>query len=114
MKKVAIIACGSYMDQGYGCPGEWRCLKAATMGEGFFDEESQVVAFLRCDCPGRPILSNLGMTLKALELKPDAIHLSSCMVNAKPGCPYIDMEQLAKDIEEKFGIKVIMGTHTYA
>jgi hypothetical protein len=29
MKKVAIVGCGSYMDSGYGCPGEWRCLKAA-------------------------------------------------------------------------------------
>ncbi len=22
------------MDQGYGCPGEWRCLKAASQGDG--------------------------------------------------------------------------------
>ncbi|MFP4226013.1 MAG: CGGC domain-containing protein [Desulfobacterales bacterium] len=114
MKKVAIVACGSYADQGYGCPGEWRCLKAATLGEGLFDEESQVVAFLMCECPGRPIMSNMGMTLKSLEFKPDAIHLSSCMVNAKPGCPYMDPEELARDIENKFGIPVVLGTHQYA
>lgn len=44
MKKVAVVGCGSYMDSGYGCPGEWRCLKAATMGDGKFDEPSQVVS----------------------------------------------------------------------
>ncbi len=113
MKKVMVVSCGAYMDDGYGCPGEWRCLKAATMGDGSFDEESQVIAFLKCNCPGRPIMSNIGMTLKALEMKPDAIHLSSCMVNAKPGCPYMKPEDLAKMIEDKFGIKVVAGTHAY-
>ncbi|MEZ4567515.1 MAG: hypothetical protein R2860_11345 [Desulfobacterales bacterium] len=33
MKKVATVACGAYMDNGYGCLGEWRCLKAAAMGK---------------------------------------------------------------------------------
>jgi len=28
MEKIAVFGCGAYMDQGYGCPGEWRCLKA--------------------------------------------------------------------------------------
>lgn len=114
MKKVAIVACGAYMDNGYGCPGEWRCLKAASLGDGSFDEESQVVAFVKCNCPGRPILSNVGMTLKALEFKPDAIHLSSCLVNANPGCPYMTPQELARGIEEKTGIQVVMGTHDYA
>ncbi len=114
MKKVAIVACGSYMDQGYGCPGMWRCLKAAALGEGHFDEQSQVIGFLKCNCPGRPIMSNIGMMLKSLEIQPDVIHLSSCLVNAQPGCPYMDPRQLAKGIEDKFGIKVVSGTHTYA
>jgi hypothetical protein len=39
MKKVMVVGCGAYMDSGYGCPGEWRCLKAATLGEGSFDEQ---------------------------------------------------------------------------
>lgn len=113
MKKVAIIGCGAYMDSGYGCPGEWRCLKAAAMGEGSFDEKSQVVAFIKCECPGRTVISNTGMALKALGIKPDAIYLSSCLVNARPGCPYMKTEDLVKMIEDKFGIKVIAGTHNY-
>ena len=113
MKKVLVVGCGAYMDNGYGCPGEWRCLKAAALGDGAFEEESQVLGFVKCNCPGRPIIANIGMTIKSLEMKPDVIHLSSCMANAKPGCPYTKPEDLAKMIEEKTGIKVISGTHDY-
>jgi len=59
MKKVAIIGCGAYMDNGYGCPGEWRCLKAAALGDGTFEEPSQVISFLKCECPGRPLIPNM-------------------------------------------------------
>lgn len=113
MKKAVIVACGAYMDNGYGCPGEWRCLKSAAMGEGSFDEETSVLAFVKCTCPGRPLISNIGMAIKAIEIKPDVIHLSSCMANAKPGCPYISPEEMAKAIETKTGVTVVMGTHDY-
>ncbi|MFO8011213.1 MAG: CGGC domain-containing protein [Dehalococcoidia bacterium] len=113
MKKVAIVGCGAYMDSGYGCPGEWRCLKAAAMGEHKFDEPSQVVAFIKCQCPGRTIVPNVGMAMKLSEIKPDAIHFSSCLVNPRPGCPYATAEELAGILEEKTGIRVTLGTHDY-
>ncbi len=113
MKKVAIVGCGAYMDNGYGCPGEWRCLKAAAMGEGSFDEPVQVVSFLKCECPGRPLVSNMGMSIKLSEIKPDAIYLSSCLVNAKPGCPYTSGEQIAEALQGQTGIEVVLGTHDY-
>ncbi len=113
MKKVVIIGCGSYMDSGYGCPGEWRCLKAAGLGEGQFTEPSQVIGFVKCECPGRTVVPNTGMTLKLSEMKPDEIYLSSCLANASPGCPYYEPEVMAKAIEEKTGIRVIAGTHNY-
>ncbi len=113
MEKVAIVGCGAYMDSGYGCPGEWRCLKAAAVGEGNFKEPSQVIAFVKCECPGRPLASNMGMAIKLSEMKPDVIHLSSCLVSAKPGCPYADASELAKILEENTGIKVVLGTHDY-
>lgn len=113
MKNVMIIGCGSYMDNGYGCPGEWRCLKAAAMGDGQFSESSQVIGFVRCECPGRTMVPNIGMTIKLSEMKPDEIYLSSCLANASPGCPYADPETLARAIEEKTGIKVVTGTHDY-
>lgn len=113
MKRVVIIGCGAYMESGYGCPGEWRCLKAAALGDGKFDESSQVVAFLKCECPGRTAVPNLGMAMKLSETRPDAVYLSSCLVNAKPGCPCVTPEDLAKLVESKTGLPVIMGTHDY-
>ena len=113
MEKVAIVGCGSYMDSGYGCPGEWRCLKAAALGEGQFPEPSQVMAFVRCECPGRTVAPNMGMAMKLSELKPDMIYLSTCLADAKPGCPYTKAKDLAKILEDKTGIKVVLGTHDY-
>ncbi|HZE20504.1 MAG TPA: CGGC domain-containing protein [Desulfobaccales bacterium] len=113
MKKVMVVGCGAYMDSGYGCPGEWRCLKAATVGEGSFDEPVQVMSFVKCQCPGRSLVANAGMAMKLAEMKPDAIYLSSCLAKAKPDCPYISAEQVAQMLQNKTGIPVIMGTHDY-
>ena len=113
MKKVAIVGCGAYMDSGYGCPGEWRCLKAAAMGDGNFEEPVQTVGFIKCECPGRALAPTVGMTMKLSEIKPDAIYLSSCLVNAKPGCPYASADEMAQIIENKTGIAVFQGTHEY-
>jgi predicted metal-binding protein len=113
MKKVAIVGCGSYMKSGYGCPGEWRCLKAAALGEGEFDEPSTVVSFVTCECPGRAVAPNLGMAAKLSQLKPDVIHFSTCLTKGMPSCPYFEPEELAKIVEKKTGIKVVVGTHDY-
>jgi predicted metal-binding protein len=113
MKKVAVVGCGAYMDSGYGCPGEWRCLKAAALVDGKFEEPSQVVAFVKCECPGRTIVPNMGMAMKLSETKPDVIHMSSCLVNPKPGCPYGTAEEFAQILETNTGIKVVLGTHDY-
>ncbi len=113
MKKIAIVSCGAYMDQGYGCPGEWRCLKAAALGEGKFDEPSQVVALVKCECPGRPLISNMQMAINLSGIKPEKVYLSSCLVNAKPECPYQKVDDLRALIENKFGVEVVEGTHDY-
>ncbi|MBC7359575.1 MAG: CGGC domain-containing protein [Desulfacinum sp.] len=113
MKKVAIVGCGAYMDSGYGCSGEWRCLKAAALGEGKFDEPVQVTSFVRCECPGRTTVPNMGVAVKMSEIKPEAIYLSSCLVNAKPGCPYITPEEMAEMLRAKFGVPVFLSTHDY-
>ena len=113
MKKVAVVGCGAYMDSGYGCPGEWRCLKAAASGEGNFADASQVISFIKCECPGRTVMPNIGMAMKLSEIKPDKIYLSSCLANAKPGCPYLTADEMADMISKKFGVEVIKGTHDY-
>jgi len=114
MKKVLLVGCGAYMDSGYGCPGEWLCLKAASLGEGEFDEPSQVIAFAKCECPGRSLAPNVLMAIKLSGEKPDAIHLSSCLVGAKPACPYASAEEMSEILEEKTGVKVRLKTHNYA
>ncbi|MBW1992187.1 MAG: CGGC domain-containing protein [Deltaproteobacteria bacterium] len=113
MKKVMIVGCGAYMESGYGCPGEWRCLKAAALGEGTFTEPVQVLAMLKCVCPGRSLPSNVGMAIKLSEIKPDAIYMSTCMAKGKPECPYRKPEEVSQLIEAKVGIPVILGTHEY-
>jgi predicted metal-binding protein len=113
MEKIAIVGCGAYMDNGYGCPGEWRCLKAAALGEGNFDNPSQVIAFVKCECPARSLAANMGMAMKLSEIKPDKIYLSSCLVNAKPACPYSDAKEIATILENNTGIPVLLGTHDY-
>lgn len=77
MEKVAIVGCGAYMDSGYGCAGEWRCLKAAAVGDGNFDQSAHVVAFVRCECPGRSLAPNPGVAMKMSEIKPGKVYLSS-------------------------------------
>jgi predicted metal-binding protein len=112
MKDVFIVACGRYIDTTYGCPGEWRCLKAAALGEGKFDEPVRVMSFVRCECPGNTLIPNIGMAMKLSEVKPEEIYLSSCMLR-QPGCPYRNAEEWAKIVEENFGIPVKLGTHEY-
>ena len=113
MKKVTVVGCGTYMDQGYGCPGEWRCLKAAALGEGKFEEPCAVTSFVKCECPGRAVLPTIGMAAKISEIKPDLIYLSSCLANAKPACPYVSPEDMAAIIQDTTGIEVVLGTHDY-
>ena len=113
MQKVAVIGCGAYMESGYGCPGEWRCLKAASTGEGTFDAPSQVVALLKCVCPGRTLMANIGMAMKLSEIKPHKIYLSSCLTSATPACPYSSAEEMADLLKAKTGIEVVLGTHDY-
>lgn len=110
---ILIVSCGSYTAQGYGCPGEWKCMKAAAEREGNFSnyDSVKVVGFLECECPGRPLIPNISYVKKNVDF--DVVHFSSCMVNAWPGCPYMDLDELAKKIEEKFGVKVVKGTHNY-
>lgn len=114
MKNVIIVGCGSYMDSTYGCPGEWRCLKASAFGEGEFSEPARVIAFVRCECPGRATKATIKMAIKLSNVKPDEIYLSNCFFKSNVDCPYFKAEDFAKSLEETFGVKVHFGTHSYA
>jgi predicted metal-binding protein len=101
------------MDSGYGCPGEWRCMKAANLGEGEFSEASRVIGFVKCECPGRAVVPTVKMNLKMSQQEADAIHLSSCLVNAKPGCPYMTADELTQYLTGALNIPVVHKTHDY-
>jgi predicted metal-binding protein len=74
---------------------------------------ASVVSFVSCECPGRTLVPTLGIAAKLSQIKPDVIHFSACMAKAQPGCAYIKVEDMAKLVEEKTGVKVILGTHDY-
>ena len=113
MKKVVIVACGTHRASGYSCTGEWRCLKAAALGQGNFVEPSQVVAFVSCECPGYTVIPTLVQSEELSGIRPDAIHISTCLTQVKPKCPYRSTEELARLIENKTGIPVVLGSHPY-
>ncbi len=114
MARVLIVACGSYSENSYDCPGDWKCMTAAAEKRGPFQEydEVKVVGFLKCKCPGRALINNIAATKKRTEF--DAVHLSNCMVKAVPLCKNHDLENLPKLIEEKIGVKVVAGSHDFA
>ena len=113
MKKVAIIACGTHRASGLGCPGDWKCLKAAALGEGKFGEPSLVVAFISCQCPGHAVIPMHVQAGRLSGISPDVIHISTCFADLNPKCPYRGPEELAALIESKTGVPVVLGSHPY-
>ncbi len=113
MARVLIVACGSYSENSYDCPADWKCMTAAAEKRGpFADYDNvQVIGFLKCKCPGRALVSNVASTKSRTDF--DVVHLTNCMIKAVPECKNHDFERLPKMIEEKTGAKVVMGTHDF-
>jgi len=105
--KIGIIICDRYRD----CAGG-KCLRSLKNKEGAFsiypeDEELELVGYTTCrGCPGGNIeyvpeeMVNNGV---------DVIHLATGFLVGYPPCPYID--QFKSFIEDKYGVKVVPGTH---
>jgi predicted metal-binding protein len=104
--KIGIIICDRYST----CAGG-KCFRSASMREGAFsvyrDQEIEIAGFTTCGgCPGGNIeyapeeMAKNGIT---------HIHFASGMIVGYPPCPY--MEYFEKFITEKYGMKVIRGTH---
>jgi len=104
--KVGIIICDRYRT----CAGG-KCFRAAAAREGAFSiykgMDMEVAAFTTCGgCPGGNI-----------EYAPEEmvkngvthVHLATGLIVGYPPCPY--MEHFKKFIPEKYGLKVIIGTH---
>ena len=106
-KKIGIIICDRY----HNCAGG-KCFRALKNREGAFDiyskdEEVEIVGYTSCGgCPGGNIeYAPEEMIKNGAEI----IHLATGMVVGYPPCHRIS--DFKNFIEEKYGSKVVIGTH---
>lgn len=105
--KIGIIICDRYRNCAAG-----KCFRALKDREGAFDiyskeETVEIAGYTSCGgCPGGNIEHAPAEMIKnGIE----AIHLATGLVVGYPPCPYIS--HFKSFIEEKYKIKVIVGTH---
>jgi len=105
--KIGIIICDRYRN----CAGG-KCFRALKNREGAFDiytkdEEVEVVGYTSCGgCPG----GNIEYAPEEMKKNgAEVIHFATGMVVGYPPCPYI--KHFKGFIEEKYGLKVVIGTH---
>ncbi|RLD89069.1 MAG: CGGC domain-containing protein [Bacteroidetes bacterium] len=105
--KIGIIICDRYRN----CAGG-KCFRALQNREGAFDiyekdEEVEIVGYTGCGgCPG----GNIEYAPEEMKKNgAEVIHFATGFVVGYPPCPYID--HFKRFIEEKFDMKVVVGTH---
>ncbi len=104
--KIGIIICDRYNT----CAGG-KCFRSAAQREGAFsaykDRDIEIAGFTTCGgCPGGNI------EYSPEEMKKNGIthiHFATGFLVGYPPCPY--MEYFKSFIEDKYGLKVIFGTH---
>ena len=117
MAKIAVLYCKRIKDQ--SCVACAKCYKgmAERNGEYARHDEIELVAMTDCgDCPGLvvPRVKQLKELCRGLEREFDTIHLGTCVKLAMEtaACP-IDFDGLKPILENKFGVEVVLGTHSY-
>ena len=105
--KIGIVICDRYRN----CAGG-KCFRAFQNREGAFDiygkeEEVEIAGYTSCGgCPGGNIeYAPEEMKKNGVEV----IHFATGFVVGYPPCPYIS--RFKQFIEEKYGLKVVVGTH---
>ena len=117
MSKIAILYCKKVKD--LSCVACAKCYKAIgeKNGELAMHDDVELVAMTDCgDCPGLtvPKVKLLTEITSNLDRNIDVLHLGTCMKMAMETaeCP-IDYDSLKVTLENKFGVKVVLGTHSY-
>ena len=117
MSNVAILYCKRIKD--HSCVACAKCFKGIKEKNGEFAQYDEVnlVAMTDCgDCPGLtvPRVKILTEVTKNVDRPIDVVHLGTCVKAAMETaqCP-IDFEAMKATVEEKFGCKVVLGTHAY-
>lgn len=105
--KVGIIICDRYKN----CAGG-KCFRAKENREGAFDiyskdESLDIVGYTSCGgCPG----GNIEYTpSEMIKNGAEVIHFATGFIVGYPPCPHISY--FKKFIEDKYNLKVIIGTH---
>ncbi len=104
--KIGIIICARYNT----CAGG-KCFRAFQKREGAFsmykNKDAEIAAYTTCGgCPGGNI------EYAPEEMKKNGVthvHFATGFLVGYPPCPY--MEYFEKFITEKYGLKVVYGTH---
>ena len=117
MARIAVLYCKKVKD--HSCIACAKCYKAMAEGNGEYGQhdEIELVAMTDCgDCPGVvvPKMKLLSEITKNLERPVEVLHLGTCVKLAMEtaACP-IDFEKLGPLLEQKFGVRVVLGTHAY-
>lgn len=105
--KIGIIICDRYKT----CAGG-KCFRSLQKREGAFDiygkdDDVELVGYTTCGgCPG----GNIQYAPEEMKKNgAEVIHLATGLIVGYPPCPYLDY--FKKFIPEKYGMKVILGTH---
>jgi predicted metal-binding protein len=104
--KIGIIICARYQT----CTGG-KCLRSLREKQGAFaayeGRELELVGFTTCGgCPG----GNIEYAPEEMKKNgAEVIHLATGFLVGYPPCPFL--EYFLKIIPEKFGLKVVAGTH---
>lgn len=105
--KIGIIICDRYRECGGG-----KCFRSLASREGAFDiygrdDDVQLVGYSTCGgCPGGNIEY---VPEEMIKNGAEVIHFATGFLVGYPPCPYID--HFKRFIEEKYNIKVVLGTH---
>jgi predicted metal-binding protein len=117
MARIAILYCKRIQD--HSCIACAKCYKGMAERNGEFarHDEIELVAMTDCgDCPGLavPRVKLLNEITRNLDRPIDVIHLGTCVKLAMEtaACP-IDYDELKLTLENKFGVEVVLGTHSY-
>ena len=118
MARMAILFCKKVKD--HSCVACAKCFKGSREKVGEFaqhDDELDIVAMTDCgDCPGLvvPRVKMLSELTGNLGRPIETLHLGTCMKLAMEtaDCP-IDYDDLKVTLENKFGVNVVLGTHSY-
>lgn len=116
---VAVLFCKKIQD--HSCIACAKCHKGMSERNGEFgryaNDTIELIGMTDCgDCPGLtvPRVKLLKEVAKGLGREIDVIHLGTCMRLAMETaeCP-IDFENLKLELEHRFDVEVVLGTHSY-